>query len=328
MANLRSIQLPKDIDAMLSLAQAGFQYPENPAWSIQTDDMAGMVEQIRVIKRVWPAIRFLQFFSPVLRDALHGFIFQDDGKPVGMINFTRQGNDDEWLISSVTVQPTYRRCGIARKLVETTINDLRARKAKAIFLEVISGNLPAFNLYKELGFDPFAVAAQYVYDKNEPISPVALPAGYTLERVTSLEWQVRFELAQRITPANILKFEPVNRERFRPSVFARLSSIAGGSKNLMEAVYTKPDHQIVAFASCSYRIRPAGMNYGEIQLDSAHESLAPYLVKQLLSKVQNLSPGRKIEIHYKEWQPYLIAAAEAVGCTKRYAYHRMGMLLD
>jgi ribosomal protein S18 acetylase RimI-like enzyme len=134
MANLRSIQLPKDIDAMLSLAQAGFQYPENPAWSIQTDDMAGMVEQIRVIKRVWPAIRFLQFFSPVLRDALHGFIFQDDGKPVGMINFTRQGNDDEWLITSVTVQPTYRRCGIARKLVETTINDLRARKAKAIFL--------------------------------------------------------------------------------------------------------------------------------------------------------------------------------------------------
>lgn len=62
-----------------------------------------------------------------MRDALHGFIYQDDGKPVGMINFTRQGND-EWLIGSVTVQPTYRRRGIARKLVEYRYL-FKARKA-------------------------------------------------------------------------------------------------------------------------------------------------------------------------------------------------------
>lgn len=327
MANLRSLQLPTDLDAMISLAQAGFQYPENPAWSVQTDELVGVVEQIRVIKRVWPAIRFLQFFSPMLRDALCGFIYKDDGKPVGAINFTRQGND-EWLIANVTVLPTYRRRGIARQLVEAAINDLRARKAKAIFLEVIAGNLPAFNLYREMGFDPFAGAAQYVYEKNEPLAPVAFPDGYTLERVTPREWQARFELAQRITPANILKFEPVNRERFRPPVFARLALIAGGSKNLMDAVYTQPDHQIVGFASCSYRIRPGGVNYGEIQLDPAHAALAPYLVKHLLSQVQKHSPGRRIEIHYKEWQPYLLAAAKALGCTQRYAYHRMGLLLD
>ena len=67
---------------MSSLVVEGFQYPENPAWSVQEDEIQGMVDRINSAKRLWPVIGILRIFVPLFRDILCGFIDEEEGRPV------------------------------------------------------------------------------------------------------------------------------------------------------------------------------------------------------------------------------------------------------
>ena len=173
--NIRPFQLPQDIDLMNSLVVEGFQYPENPAWSVQEDEIQGMVDQLKGAKRLWPVLRILRIFVPLFRDILCGFIDEEEGKPAGLINYMRQRNAPEWYIANVTVLPAYRRRGIARRLVEETLDELRHRKAEVAFLDVVVGNDPAFNLYKEMGFEEFTQSSEYQLHKESIILPKGFP---------------------------------------------------------------------------------------------------------------------------------------------------------
>jgi ribosomal protein S18 acetylase RimI-like enzyme len=52
------------------------------------------------------------------------------------------------------VRPQFRGRGHGRQLLEETIVDIRAHSGhKSIMLEVDTQNLPAFNLYRSLGFE-------------------------------------------------------------------------------------------------------------------------------------------------------------------------------
>ena len=135
MEKIRPFQLPQDVDRMASLLEDGFLYPENPAWSAQSDEQENMQDQVKSIKSIWPLMRVLQTFIPLMRDLMLGYIYEEDDKPVGLINFGRQKNIPEWFVGNVTVLPEYRRRGIARKLVEISLKELRERAAEIVTLE-------------------------------------------------------------------------------------------------------------------------------------------------------------------------------------------------
>jgi ribosomal-protein-alanine N-acetyltransferase len=59
---------------------------------------------------------------------------------------------DELHINNVAVREDYRRLGIARKLLERAIDEAARMGARAAFLEVRAGNLPAQALYASCGF--------------------------------------------------------------------------------------------------------------------------------------------------------------------------------
>lgn len=59
---------------------------------------------------------------------------------------------DELHINNVAVRRPYRRLGIAKKLLETTINEAAGKGAERAFLEVRAGNAPAQELYARCGF--------------------------------------------------------------------------------------------------------------------------------------------------------------------------------
>jgi ribosomal-protein-alanine N-acetyltransferase len=59
---------------------------------------------------------------------------------------------DELHINNVAVRPDYRRAGVARKLLETALNEGARRGARTAFLEVRAGNHPAQALYARCGF--------------------------------------------------------------------------------------------------------------------------------------------------------------------------------
>ena len=326
--SIRPFQLPQDIDLMNSLVMEGFQYPENPEWSVQEDEVQSMIDRVESAKRLWPLLRVMRTVVPIFRDILCGFIEEEDGKPVGLINYMRQRNAPEWYIANVTVLPAYRRRGIARRLVEATLTELRQRKAQKAFLDVVMGNDPAFNLYKEMGFGEFAQSSEYHLPKERHISPMRLPEGYTLKALSRIDWQTRFALAKRVTPEHITRYEPVTEERFlvpgMMPLLGKLFETIGGFHSERFAIYSS-GNEVVGVGQYSYRTRPGGTNSTRISIDPGHPVLAEFSLRQIFSTIQQASPGRRIELSFDDWETALLQCAEALGCEKRFAVHRMGL---
>lgn len=327
---IRPFKLPTDVDALLAIIEPAFQYPENEAWSIQTDEMESMTESLDTIRRLWPLMRVLQVFVPPLRDALAGFIWEEDGQAVGLSNVNRRGASQQWIIGNVAVLPAFRKRGIARTLVQACVDLARQRGAQQVVLDVVAGNAPAFTLYERLGFAPYSGSCLLHFEGEAPRAPLRLPRGYHAEKIEDFTWQPRYALAQRIWPEAVRRFEPVEEANFktpralRPLIplFSRLSG-----QRTERIVVTDSGGQVVATARYRGRTRPGGTNELHVTLDPACPDLAAPLVNALLGQVLHLAPGRRVEFEVPTWQPALIAAAEAAGFTCRCEMRRMGLLL-
>jgi ribosomal protein S18 acetylase RimI-like enzyme len=104
-----------------------FRYPEHPEWSLQSDETVELVHALTVFRRLWPLFRIVQTLSSSFRDGIRGFVWDEDGSIGGTTLHHRMGKTDTWSISTVGVLPEFRRRGIARKLVESSLDDIRAR---------------------------------------------------------------------------------------------------------------------------------------------------------------------------------------------------------
>lgn len=328
--SLRPFKFPGDAQLMIDIIPKAFQYPENAAWSVQDDEIEGMEDMMKSIRRLWPLFRTLQLFVPPLRDALHGFVWEEKGIPAGLSNVSRQGGANTWIVGNVAVIPEYRRQGIARKLVAACMDLAKARGAKQIVLDVINGNLPAYKLYQDLGFQHYASKKQLDYETSTSIPPAGpLPAGYTLQTRKLGEWQPRFELAKRTTPPEVQVYEPVEEKNFKMPWLARpiipLFVRVAGMKEVSYKVQTE-DGCVVAVVGYSARKKQGGVNMLRLQIDPQHSHLAPSLIQRMVAEIQQISPGRRIEFSARSWQNDSVEAAQALGFTCRVEYHTLGMI--
>jgi ribosomal-protein-alanine N-acetyltransferase len=68
---------------------------------------------------------------------------------------------DEAHLMNVAVHPGRRRRGVGRRLVERVLSEAAERGAKAVVLEVRSGNAGARRLYAEVGFRQIGLRRSY-----------------------------------------------------------------------------------------------------------------------------------------------------------------------
>jgi GNAT superfamily N-acetyltransferase len=319
----------------MDLIPRAFQYPENPAWSIQKDEVENIGDSMKLIKRMWPLIAFTMAISPAIRDIMRGFVFEQDGQAVALANISTQGNSRRWYIGNVAVLPGYRRRGLARKLVEACINYALHRNAEAVLLDVISGNLPAYQLYETLGFEHFQTSVELTYQSaSVPAAPPPLvdhdtDIQYVIEPLGRFAWQDRYALDKRTTPPEVQRYDPVRLDQYKIPValmpLALIMSRLGGSKVQAYAVRAHVDGPAVAVMNYTARLRPGGVNSLSLRLDPAHHKLAPALVAFLLHKVQRISPDRRLETRVKSWQPAVVQALCDAGFGIRHEMHTMGL---
>jgi ribosomal-protein-alanine N-acetyltransferase len=74
---------------------------------------------------------------------------------------------DEAHIGTIAVHTDYRRQGIARRLLATTLIEMSKRGAMQALLEVRRSNLPAQKLYQEFGFQVVGFRPRYYRDNGE-----------------------------------------------------------------------------------------------------------------------------------------------------------------
>ncbi len=329
---IRSFRLPADAVTLAEVLPRAFQYPEHPEWSLDSDQLTGLLDTLKGLQRLWLLLSVLQIAYAPLRDMMRGFVWEEDGQPVGVINVLRQGASDTWLIGNVAVLPEYRRRGIARQLVVAAIDLARVRGAACVILDVVEGNVPAFALYESLGFTHYSGSAELEYPPGEgqSLPEILLADGYMLGPLNRFDWETRLALARRITPGAVKRFEPVDPRRFRVPrplrTFLPLFDRLSGQQTLLFALRTQTG-MTVAIGGCHIRTRPGGVNTLSVQADPAHPAPMTALLAALLREVLWASPGRRVELTVAAWQPALLAAAGALGFRQRCVYRRMGIRL-
>ncbi|MGD2027747.1 MAG: GNAT family N-acetyltransferase [Anaerolineales bacterium] len=328
---MRKIALPQDLKELAPMLSDSFQYPENPEWSVQEDELDAFVESFENISRSWWLVRAGQILFPSMRDFLPGFVWEEDGLIAGVVLLQQRGTSSNWVIGTVATRPEYRRRGIARKMVEAGIEFIREKNGDIAVLDVIDANHPAYQLYESLGFEHFTGNLDLEF-KPEGITPTAeISPDYTLEKSSVFEWQPRFELSKRIAPENIQTYEPVIESRFRQPGYLRLVLPiilrAQKIRSQITLVRQSKDGTVVGYLDCDAQVGGKGRHRFSIRLDPAHAGLSAALLAYGLHHLTTIDPELVIEMPVPTWQEHVAGAAYELGFTKRLLYHRMGLRL-
>lgn len=336
---LRPIMPPKDFDVLAEIMLESFQYPENEAWGVLPDERESFQEQVKSLKQLWPVLRGLSLMYPKIKRVISGYIYEEmrsyGPEPAGVVLYnptSMLGGDEAWTIGTVGVLPAFRRRGIARKLVEAALTDLRRRGAQTVQLDVFAQNTPAYQLYVALGFTHYATSLSYLRPADAPpIEVPSLPAGYRVESLAEENWQPRYELALRTTPEIVQRYEPVSEDNYRSPpairVFTQVLNRLSGVTNESLHVLTSAGES-VAIGGYAGRTRPGGSTGMGVRIAAEHvDAIAPYLLARLLHDLTTLSPGRRVSFSVKASDEAVIDAAVAMGFELRNEWHDLGMTL-
>ena len=307
-----------------------FQYPEHPEWSIDSNDEEDLIEMGKSIKNIWWLIRVMGFVWKPARDILLGYVWEEDDQSVGLCNVLRQGGSQQWMIGNVAVLPEYRRRGIARKLVQACVDLAIERGAEQIMLDVVDGNVPAYELYKNMGFNHYA--GQFIYEHkdetaNLPTTPI--PTPYITRLAKFQDWPLRYALMKRIMPPHVQEYEPVTEDKYKVPLVVRIfRPIIMRSMRMQTKRILVNDAQGQVVGLASYQVRKTGKGAQQLTLtlDKEHAIVSQPILEQFLHEIRQIAPTATIELHLPDWQfceeeidPRL------VGFEQRLIYHRLGM---
>lgn len=144
-------------------------------------------------------------YAPGFPDSTDGFVWVEDGKIVGNVtlNLDRH-HGGRYYVSNVAVKQEYRRQGIARAMMQATIEYVRAHHGQEVFLNVRPTNYGAVKLYQDLGFHALETRGEWVIDF---IPPRLMPADRTGLRPMRLnDDRVVIDLLQAATPEKVRRF--------------------------------------------------------------------------------------------------------------------------
>ena len=325
---IRALNLPKDFAQLEHVLNQTFQYPENPEWSIQPDDKEDIARMIKMLRRLWPIIRSIQAVSPSLRDMLRGFVWEEGNQIGGSVILQRNGTTNTWQISVVGVLPEFRRRGLARKLLTRTLADLRQRGAKRVVLSVIDKNIPAYELYKSLGFEHYSSSVAYHHQCDHLPEERVLPDGFEEIAMSSSDWRVCFQLEEAIAPVTIVRYEPVEIGQFRPHIAMHmLEPVMDRLLRLkQERLLYRRDGQVIGYLT--HRTPRSGKGTSSIiaRLNPVHAEMAPYMLAKAMRAVMTVNPTLRIHCSAPAWMSPIVDAAKEFGFTEHVRYHKLGLI--
>jgi len=328
---IRPMQLPSDLLPLGEMLVQTFQYPENPEWGVQDDEQEDIAQTVRGLKRFWPILRLLQVISPPMRDMFRGFVWEQDDQIVAAVLFNRRGATDDWTVGTVGVLPGFRRRGLARRLLEHSLAYIRSRSARRVTLGVIDRNVPAYALYRSLGFEAYGKSLEYEMTPAAPPQTLSLPPAFEERPLARLDWRPKFELERRLTPESVARYETLDEGRFRPPPFAWLFvpflRIIQARREQEFQLREQASGRLVGRYHYNYSTKNQGICSITVRAGTDDANLAPYMISRGLHAVTTANPGRRVEIMIRDWMPNLAEAAEAAGFTRRKVYDLLGLVL-
>jgi GNAT superfamily N-acetyltransferase len=226
-SGLRPVNLRTDLVPLADLIELAFA---------DTMDSSGRaaVREMRSLSHLGPGLSVLLGMNDLAQGVGLGFVWIEDGRLVGNTSIypANLPGGSSWIIANVAVHPDYRGRGIARQLVQTSLETIRRRsrspKVTAV-LQVEADNEVAFHLYERLGFVPERSWTQWRRSSTTRTPQQFSDPSIYITRRRPNEWRAEYALAQRLRPAakgGMGWLRPLYAGLFKRSLWKRLSDLA------------------------------------------------------------------------------------------------------
>lgn len=154
-SSMRPTNLARDLYQIAELVEIAFEQ------DLDANGRAS-IQEMKALGRMGPLLWFFSLLEPIgLGLGLgQGYVWRTDGRVVGNVSI-HSGGTHPWhgrgsLIANVAVHPSQRRKGIARSLMQASMEMIEhSMKGQWAALEVDASNSGAVRLYEELGFQAF-----------------------------------------------------------------------------------------------------------------------------------------------------------------------------
>jgi ribosomal protein S18 acetylase RimI-like enzyme len=211
------------------------------------------IREMRYLSRVGLGLNFLASVNELAIGVRHGYVWIEDGKLVGNVSlYPAHWPSDlgrAWIVANVGVHPTYQRRGIARRLMQASMEFIRAQGGTCGVLQVDYDNTPARNLYTSLGFRDERAWTTWRRSTvaRVPESLSAEPIFITRRR--GRDWSLEYALAKRLRPAEqggLGWQRPLHPSLFRRSLWQQITDFLSLQSLERLSIYSEDRQRILA----------------------------------------------------------------------------------
>lgn len=155
---LQPIKLSRDLYQIAELVEVCFK---------ERLDSSGRaaVREMKAMAQLGPLLWLFAPFGKYGFGTGLGYVWRDQNRVVGNVNLYRSGAHPTlgrgWLVANVAVHPDYRRRGMARRLMQASLELAQQHHAGWLALQVEADNQAAIDLYTSLGFERCETVAQW-----------------------------------------------------------------------------------------------------------------------------------------------------------------------
>ncbi|RMG80705.1 MAG: GNAT family N-acetyltransferase [Chloroflexi bacterium] len=197
--HIRPVRLRTDLAALADLIEVCF------ADRMDAEGRAA-VNEMRSLSQMGPLMSMVIGMGSAVLSNSKGFVWVEDGKIVGNVSLYPANNwphdlGAAWIVANVATHPDYRRRGIARKLMQASMNLIQQSRVRYAVLQVDEDNIGAQRLYESLGFitEREWITWRRNTLSNRPEHPPKWEDVHITRRRRS-EWRSEMRLAQQVRP--------------------------------------------------------------------------------------------------------------------------------
>ena len=223
----------------------------------------------------------------------HGYVWVENGRILGnvtLIHFKRN-QQRYYFIANVSVHPDFRGRGIARQLTARSLQHVKEKGGKSVFLQVREDNPAAIHLYQSLGFTEIMRRTNWTVDVDFK-GQIHPPENIQVTRRMESDWELQKSWLREIYPEKVPWFIPFNIDKLEPGLTTWLDQWL--NSGVVKCWAVRSSERTIGFASLE-KINPQ-LVYLWLATSPAFEDEAiSTLLAYLLKRVRN---SRKIQINY------------------------------
>ncbi len=269
------------------------------------DHVKKMVDQMfGIIGRI-----FLGFSKLFGKEPIKFLVAEVNKRLVGTTIVNNRGKVG--YISTVMVHPTYRRKGIARKLMKNALDYIQKKKMEKAVLHVVSTNVPAKSLYTKLGFKEFE-KTMYLVGNVDSFSQPENVKGIQIRNFQKNDLDAAYELIKSSEDPKHLETFNFKKNDLKTSFIQRVFHLS--TENKIVALH---DNRIVGYAQAIYTTPNEAGRIRNVQVnpDMRSKRIEEMLICSGMNEIRKVGT-KKVQGAASLKRPELIAAMKRLGFEK------------